>query len=130
MKPTPNATDITVLEMLHQLDGDLSAVATAIENGEFALWIGSGISRQAPNLGGLIARALEFLRQRAVDPATQAAFEPALVEAIAIARIDPAQVRPHFGGAFVSWPMRDAIIKELWANYSGGDAPRNRGTDP
>jgi hypothetical protein len=118
MKPTPNATDITVLEMLHQLDGDLSAVATAIENGEFALWIGSGISRQAPNLGGLIARALEFLRQRAVDPATQAAFEPALVEAIAIARIDPAQVRPHFGGAFVSWPMRDAIIKELWANYS------------
>ena len=118
MTLTPSATDITVLETLHQLDGDFSAVATAVENGEFALWIGSGISRQAPNLGGLIARALEFIRQKAVDPATQAAFEPALIEAITIARIDVAQARPHFTAAFDSWPMREAIINELWNNYS------------
>ena len=75
MKPTRSATDITVLETLHQLDREFSAVATAIENGEFALWIGSGISRQAPNLGHLIASALEFIRQKAIDPATKAAFE-------------------------------------------------------
>ena len=118
MTLTPSATDITVLETLHQLDGDFSAVATAVENGEFALWIGSGISRQAPNLGGLIARALEFIRQKADDPATQAAFEPALIEAITIARIDVAQARPHFAAAFDSWPMREAIINELWNNYS------------
>lgn len=118
MKPTPNATDITVLETLHHFDADFSALAAAVENGEFALWIGSGISRQAPDLGMLIARAVEFIRQKAVDPATKLAFEPALVEAISIARVDLSAARPHFSASFDSWPMRGAIVKELWNNYS------------
>ncbi len=88
MTSAPNATNISVLETLHKLDSEFSAMATAVENGEFALWVGSGISRQAPNLGSLIARAIEFIRQKAVDPPTQAAFEPALVEALTIARAD------------------------------------------
>jgi hypothetical protein len=118
MKPPPSATEISVLDTLHHFDGDFSTVAVAVENGEFALWIGSGISRQAPDLGMLIARAIEFLRKKAVDPATKVAFEPALVEAIKIARLAPEDARPHFSVGFDSWPMRDAIVKELWNNYS------------
>jgi hypothetical protein len=71
----PTATSITVLETLHKLDGEFAAMAKAVENDEFALWVGSGISREAPNLGGLIVRAVEHLRQRATDPASQAKFE-------------------------------------------------------
>ena len=118
MKPTLSANDVTVLDTLHYFDGDFSAVAAAVENGEFALWVGSGISREAPDLGMLIARAVEFIRQKAIDPAAKVAFEPALVEAIRIARIDPADARPYFSAGFDSWPMRDAIVQELWNNYS------------
>jgi hypothetical protein len=67
------------LETLHKLDIEFAAMATAVENGEFALWVGSGISRRAPHLGDLIVRAIEHLRQRATDPATRAEFEPAFL---------------------------------------------------
>jgi hypothetical protein len=113
-----NATNISVLETLHKLDGEFSAMATAVENGEFALWVGSGISHQAPNLGSLIARAIEFIRQKAVDPPTQAAFEPALVETLTIARADVSAAKAHLGEPFNTWPMRQAIVDELWNNYS------------
>jgi hypothetical protein len=118
MTATPTATDITVLETLHKLDNEFAAMATAIENGEFALWIGSGISRQVPGLGGLIARAIEFIRQKAHDPATRAEFEPALLEAMKVAGLNAGTVQPHFGSAFDTWPMRETIIEGLWTKYS------------
>ena len=114
----PTADDISVLETLHKLDGEFAAMAAAVENGEFALWVGSGISRQAPDLGVLIARAIEHVRLKAIDAATSVAFEPALIEMLEIARQDEATVRPHFGAPFETWPMRKAIIRELWNNYS------------
>lgn len=118
MTTAANATDVSVLDTLNGLDGEFAAMAKAIENGEFALWVGSGISRQAPDLGDLIARAIEFVRQKAVAPATQAAFEPALIEVLKIARIDPAAAHPHFAATFDTWPMRQAIVDELWTSYS------------
>ncbi|WP_342148091.1 SIR2 family protein [Methylorubrum sp. SB2] len=114
----PTATEITVLETVAKLDAEFAPMASAVANGEFALWVGSGISRQAPNLGDLIARAIEFIREKAVDPATQSVFEPALVEALTIGRADVAAARAHFGTPFAAWPMRDAVVNELWGNYS------------
>jgi hypothetical protein len=55
------ASTISVLETLHKLDNDFGAMAAAFEKGEFALWVGSGISRRAPSLGNLVTRAIEFL---------------------------------------------------------------------
>ena len=44
----PDATNISVREVLAKFDTEFASVARAAENGEFALWVGSGISRQAP----------------------------------------------------------------------------------
>ena len=73
----PSATEISVAQVLEKLDGPFASVANGLARGEFALWVGSGISRKAPSLGGLIERAIEFLRQRATNAATQAAYLPA-----------------------------------------------------
>jgi len=53
--------------ILAKFDNEFVSIAQAAENGEFALWVGSGISRQAPDLGKLIERAFEYLRQKTID---------------------------------------------------------------
>ncbi|MDB5620426.1 SIR2 family protein [Tardiphaga sp.] len=118
MKPRPSASDITVLETLERLDTDFAAVVDGIERGEFALWVGSGISRCAPSLGGLISRAIEFIRLKAVDPATQAKFEPVFVAALTLAVDDPETLRANFASAFETWTQREKIVKALWKQYS------------
>lgn len=118
VRTMPTATEITVSETVTKLDTEFSAMASGVANGEFALWVGSGISRQAPNLGDLIARAMEFVRQKAADPATRSDFEPALLEALTIGRADVAAARAHFAEPFAAWPMRNAVVNELWNNYS------------
>ncbi|MCG5235311.1 SIR2 family protein [Xanthobacter oligotrophicus] len=114
------AVTMSMLEVLKKLDVDFADVAKAVENGEFALWVGSGISRNAPSLGGLIERAMEFLRQGAADPATTADFTPAFDEALRIAEAATTDVAPHRGTAFATWPpeLRKAIVNRLWDKYS------------
>jgi hypothetical protein len=114
----PDATNISVREVLAKLDTEFASVAQAAENGEFALWVGSGISRQAPNLGDLIERAFEFLRQKAIDPPTQAAFTLALDEAVTLAGLNPANLRPQYANPFATWAEMGQIVKALWDQYS------------
>lgn len=114
----PTAFQITVSEVLAKLEGDFEPVATAVENGEFALWVGSGISRQAPNLGNLIESAFDYIRVRAIDLATSADFLPALEEALRLAEIDPATVTDRYNNPLAAWPEHDDIIKRLWNKYS------------
>ncbi len=114
----PDATHISVQEVLAKFDTDFASTAQAAENGEFALWVGSGISRQAPSLGGLIERAFEFLRQKAIDPATAAEFAPALEDAIKLSGFDPAKLQPQYGTEFATWPEKKEIVERLWNQYS------------
>lgn len=118
MALAPTATQITVREVLGKLDAEFDAVTRAIENGEFALWVGSGISRRAPSLGGLIDRAMEFMRIRAVDGATSATYLPALREAIQLAEIDPTTLEHRFATPYVAWPEAKAITDVFWNKYS------------
>jgi hypothetical protein len=112
------ATEISIREVLSKYEAEFAAVAHAAENGEFAIWVGSGISRQAPNLGALIERALNYLRVRAVDAATSDVYRPAFEQALRLARVEPADLIDRFGSPLAAWPERDTIINELWNNYS------------
>ncbi|MDX0979885.1 hypothetical protein GOE03_28450 [Sinorhizobium medicae] len=118
MALVPTASEIAVREVLAKFDSEFAQVATAIENGEFALWVGSGISRQAPNLGNLIERALDYIRERAIDAGTAAAYLPALEEALGLAEVEPATVEPHYAQPLALWPQRATIIDRLWKKYS------------
>jgi hypothetical protein len=126
---TPTADEITVREVLAEFEAKFAPVADAVENGEFALWVGSGISRQAPNLGDLIERAFDYIRERANDPASAAAYMPALEEALGLAEVEPARVRAQYGQPLAVWPEHDAIIGRLWAKYSRVLDIRIGGTD-
>lgn len=114
----PSATNITVREVLDKLDGQQAAMAKAVENGEFALWVGSGISRKAPSLGDLIAAAVEYIRTRAVDPATAAVFTPPMDEALELAGKTRAEVGVDLVRPFAEWALRDEIVTALWDRYS------------
>lgn len=118
MALAPNATAVTVPEVLARFETQFAAVARGVENGEFALWIGSGISRRAPSLGALISKAIDFLRAQTVLPATAAAYRPALIEALELAGQDPAALEGGFIEPFETWPERDAIVGALWDKYS------------
>ncbi|PZU06318.1 MAG: hypothetical protein DI605_19355 [Sphingomonas sp.] len=104
--------------MLAKFEAEFEPVANAIENGEFALWVGSGISRQAPSLGGLIERAFDHIRQRVIDPATSADFLPALHRILVLAEIDPASVQHQYDQPLANWPEHGTVIDRLWNKYS------------
>ena len=114
------AVGTTVLDVLERLDSDFATVADAVENGEFALWVGSGISGRAPSLGVLVGLAFEFLRKNAIDPAKESIFRPALGEAVEAAEVSQDDVEPHLGIPFASWPnaLHDKIVNTLWNKYS------------
>jgi hypothetical protein len=114
----PTATTATIPELLAKFDTQFAAVAQGVENGEFALWVGSGISRRAPNLGELIVKAIEFLRERAMVATTEAEYRPALIEALELADQDAVALTPRFGTPFDGWPEKEAIVHALWNNYS------------
>jgi hypothetical protein len=126
---TKTANEITVREVLAKFEAEFARVADAVENGEFALWVGSGISRQAPNLGDLIERAFDYIRERAIDPASAAAYMPGLEEALVLAEVEPARVRAQYGQPLAVWPEHDAIIGRLWTKYSRVLDIRIAGTD-
>ena len=118
MALAPTADRISIREVLAKYDAEFAAMARAVENGEFALWVGSGISRNGPNLGDLIERALDYLRVRSIQVATAAVYTPAFEQALRLANVDPADVIDRFRTPLADWPERDAIITTLWNNYS------------
>jgi hypothetical protein len=125
----PTANQISVREVLAKFKAEFAQVAHAVENGEFALWVGSGISRQAPNLGNLIERAFDCIRERAIDPTTAARYLPALEEALSLAEIVPANVQTQYAQPLAEWPQHDAIVERLWTKYSRVLDIRVPGTD-
>lgn len=118
MAVIPTANDIAVREVLEKLESEFASAANAVANGEFAVWIGSGISRQAPNLGNLIERAFDYIRERAVAVGTAAAYMPALEEVLGLADVEPATVQAQYGQPLAYWPEYDTIIDRLWTQYA------------
>ncbi|MGA8528380.1 MAG: hypothetical protein WB622_01615, partial [Acidobacteriaceae bacterium] len=112
------AANVSVRDVLVSLEAEFASISAAIANGEFALWLGSGISGQAPSLGGLIERAVEFLRQKAIDPPTAAAFTASLERVLALAKQDPPTLQHQYNQPFGMWPQKNAIVGELWNQYS------------
>lgn len=115
---SPTASTITVSEVVEKFDSDFASVAKAVENGEFAFWVGSGISGQAPSLGDLIERAFDYIRQRACDPVLKDRFLPAFEEILGLAELDPAPLAGQFKLPIADWPERKAIRDRLWNKYS------------
>jgi hypothetical protein len=112
------ADEISVAEVLKRFEQDFATFSRAVENGEFAFWIGSGISRNAPNLGHLLSKAAEFLREKALAEGGNGKFSSTLRELLEISGFGPELLDANVHEQFSKWPDQKAIVDGLWNKYS------------
>lgn len=114
----PTATTITIAETLDLLDGPLSSFSQGFQTGLYALWLGSGISRErVVGLDGVLAKLLENLRLRinGVECEHRIAFEKILSLADLSA---PERAQIDLSQPVASWPIHNELINRLWSKYS------------
>jgi hypothetical protein len=107
-------------DVVAALDTELAEFVEAFTNGEYALWLGSAISKYVvPDLEMLLGRALELLRANIDVTANGCPFRAALEEVLDVAGVDGA-VRSaiDFNDPVDSWPSRDDVIGRLIDRYS------------
>lgn len=114
----PTASSISIAEALDLLDGPQKSFSEGFQAGQYALWLGSGISRdRVIGLDGVLSKLLENLRLRitGADCEHHRAFDRILgladLSAAERAQADPAQ-------PVGSWPIHDSLIERLWNKYS------------
>lgn len=110
----------TVRAALSRLDTDFSAFAYSFNRGEYALWLGSGISRdRVPNVGKLLERVLEHLRSK-VDPhSPDCEYLDALNEVLRLSNLSSAERDSiDLSVGVKEWVLRERIVSSLVRNYS------------
>lgn len=117
--PTPTAADRTVRQTLELLDGPFAGFGAAFNRGEYALWLGSGISRErVAALNGVLSKIIEFLRTR-VTANANCPFRQALDQIIDLA--EPSDIergRISYAVDSAMWPDRTIILKRLAGKYA------------
>ena len=114
----PTASSISIAETIDLLDGQFSSFSDGFQAGQYALWVGSGISRErVVGLDGVLSKLLENLRLRITGAdcehhrAIDAILGLAALSADERAQVDLAQ-------PVGSWPIHDVLIDRLWNKYS------------
>lgn len=114
----PTANTITIAETIELLDGPLNSFSAGFQDGLYALWLGSGISRErVVGLDGVLAKSLENLRLRITGGNCEhyRAFEKILD----LADLSPAGTEQiDLAQPVATWPIHDELIDRLWNKYS------------
>lgn len=113
------ATNISVLDTLKLLDGEFHEVAEGVAKGEYALWLGSGISRErVADLRVVVRRILDYLSEEARAEADDGPFKRALGKALdyAFTAKEKAEVDQYVEPA--QWPDIETIVDRLVGKYA------------
>ncbi|KAA9148655.1 hypothetical protein F6B41_06040 [Microbacterium lushaniae] len=110
----------TVTAVLERFGSSFATFATAFNEGQYVLWLGSGISRErVPNVGHLLGRVTEHLRMNIVAGATDCEYRTALGEVLRLAGLSAAELGAiDYSTPFEEWQLRDRIVAALVTNYS------------
>ena len=115
----PTAATISVKETLDLLDQQFLGVGQGVAEGQYALWLGSGISRERViGLDGVLAKLIEFLRAHATaDP--DCAFRKALEKVLRMASpsVDE-KAGIDFSQPATDWPCLPSLLARLWKQYA------------
>lgn len=106
-------------ETLDLLDGAFLGVSQGVAEGGYALWLGSGISRdRVIGLDGVLAKLIEFLRSN-TTAAVDCAYRNALEKVLALAT-PSAEERASidFGQPALDWPCLPSLLSRLWKQYA------------
>jgi hypothetical protein len=115
----PTASAISLRETLDLLDGQFAAVAQGLAQGEYALWLGSGISRgRVIGLDGVLAKLIEFLRSHSTrEP--DCIYRTALDSIIAMTDLTVAEkAEIDYASLSTNWPPLKKLVDQLWNRYS------------
>jgi hypothetical protein len=117
--PPPNAATISVRQTIELLDGPFASLAAAFNRGEYALWLGSAISRErVAALNGVLSKLIEFLRIR-ITAADECPYRRALNQVIDIANpSEHERGRISFAQDSAAWPDLPVLLKRLAEKYS------------
>lgn len=118
--PASTASSITVVETLALLDRKFASVADAVENGTYALWLGSGISKErVAGLMGVVKRVLAFLQSNTDASNPTCAFRKGLDAAVELGDLTPAErASIDMNSPTHSWPLLEHLSSKLVGKYS------------
>lgn len=113
------AANITVLDTLKLLDTAFLEVAEGVAKGEYALWLGSGISRErVADLRVVTRRVLDYLSKEARAEPSTGPFKRALSKALSYALTDAEKVSVDQSVEPAQWPIVDTIVERLIGKYA------------
>jgi hypothetical protein len=115
-----SASKIAVRETLDLIDGRFMATAAGVGRRRYALWVGSGISRdRLVDVGRMLEKALEHLRSRVQPHSDDCRFRPALKEALRMVPLSEAEMAAiRYDDPFATWPTKSKILQALWTQYA------------
>jgi hypothetical protein len=114
----PTAATITIAETLELLDGPQKGFSEGFQAGQYALWLGSGISRErVVGLDGVLSKLLENLRLRITGANCEHARAFDAILGLAELK-DDEKAQVDLARSVGSWPIHDTLINRLWNKYS------------
>jgi hypothetical protein len=117
--PIQNAAAISIADTLKLLDDDFKELAVGVARGEYALWLGSGISRErVPDLRIVVRRVLDHLSDGARAEACDGPFTPALTKAVGLALTSDEKKTVDLTNAPWTWPNVNVVVDRLISHYS------------
>ena len=115
----PNAATISIAGTLKLLDRDFKEVAEGVARGEYALWLGSGISRErVPDLRIVVRRVIDHLSDRARAEASDGPFTVALTKAVGLALTNDEKKAVDLTKEPATWPNVSVVVDRLVNCYS------------
>lgn len=106
--------------VLARFDTTFSQFVAAFEDGQYVLWLGSGISRdRVPNVQALLERVVESLRV-SINPGDESCpYHSALDQVLELASLTKAeQATVDITVPFADWPLRERVTGVLAGHYS------------
>jgi hypothetical protein len=106
--PIPNA-----------VDEDFKELAVGVAKGEYARWLGSGISRErVPGLRIVVRRVLDHLSDGARAEAGDGPFTVALTKAVGLALTTDEKKAVDLTNTPGTWPNVNVVVDRLISHYS------------
>jgi hypothetical protein len=110
----------TVTAVLERFGSNFSEFTEAFAEGQYVLWLGSGISRdRVPNVYELLERVLEHLRSNIDDVDSDCGYRTALDEVLRLVGLKRDELESiDYSIVVKDWPLVEHIVSALVTKYS------------
>ena len=117
--PKANAATITVAETLQLLDGPFSEFAEGVARAEYALWLGSGISRErVDDLHVIARRVLIHISDASQAEGGRGPYTEAVGRAVNMALTAGERAAVQISSPAATWPHLPLIVERLVGRYA------------